>query len=180
MGLRKSLSNSMHRGLIVKNLVQNGDFSDGTNGWTIAGMGSLSVENDTLKILVSAQNSYSRQIVQAIIGNKYYGCLKLKSTSNLVRFTMGNSIYHSGSGSYEKLSVIYSTTTTNLTIAVVDTRVSGWDYFYQDDVLVIDLTATFGAGNEPTKEQCDIIFSQWFDGTISIQQTLSANSPLRN
>lgn len=28
----------------------------------------------------------------------------------------------------------------------------------------IDLTATFGAGNEPTKEQCDAMFNHYFDG----------------
>ena len=39
------------------------------------------------------------------------------------------------------------------------------------EVMVIDLTATFGAGNEPDKETCDKIFANWFDGTKS---TISA------
>src|SRR5690606_11362483 len=29
------------------------------------------------------------------------------------------------------------------------------------EVLIIDLTATFGVGNEPTKEECDKIFANW-------------------
>ena len=38
---------------------------------------------------------------------------------------------------------------------------------YIDDVLLIDLTDTFGAGNEPSKEWCDRHIS-YFDGTITI------------
>ena len=41
------------------------------------------------------------------------------------------------------------------------------EYFNVDDVLVIDLTETFGAGNEPSKEWCDENIS-YFDGTTTI------------
>ena len=40
---------------------------------------------------------------------------------------------------------------------------SVWD-MQMDNFMRINLTATFGAGNEPTKEQCDLIFSDYFEG----------------
>src|SRR5699024_9027657 len=40
-----------------------------------------------------------------------------------------------------------------------------------DNFLAIDLTSAFGAGNEPTKEECDKIFANWFDGTKSTVST---------
>ena len=33
---------------------------------------------------------------------------------------------------------------------------------------LINLTATFGAGNEPTKEQCDLFFANYFEGTDNV------------
>ena len=35
------------------------------------------------------------------------------------------------------------------------------------NIMIINLTDTFGSGNEPTKEQSDKIFTNWFDGTKS-------------
>ncbi len=40
-----------------------------------------------------------------------------------------------------------------------------WDIY--KDCIAINLTKTFGAGNEPTKEECDRIFANWFNGTKS-------------
>ena len=36
-----------------------------------------------------------------------------------------------------------------------------------DNLLIIDLTQTFGEGNEPSKEWCDEHI-KWFDGTTTI------------
>lgn len=52
-----------------------------------------------------------------------------------------------------------------LRLAVQDTLQNSNVYF--DDVIFIDLTETFGAGNEPSKEWCDENIN-WFDGTKSI------------
>ena len=40
------------------------------------------------------------------------------------------------------------------------------DYAY-----AINLTATFGAGNEPTKEQCDLLFANYFEGSANVLGT---------
>jgi hypothetical protein len=39
---------------------------------------------------------------------------------------------------------------------------------YIDDVMLIDLTAAFGAGNEPTQEWCDTNI-KYFAGNTTIQ-----------
>lgn len=40
---------------------------------------------------------------------------------------------------------------------------------YADDIMVINLTQTFGVGNEPSKEEMDRV--AWFDGTAQITST---------
>lgn len=39
------------------------------------------------------------------------------------------------------------------------------------NIVVVDLTATFGAGNEPTKEQCDLLFANYFEGSDNVLGT---------
>ena len=41
------------------------------------------------------------------------------------------------------------------------------EYSYADGLLLIDLTAAFGAGNEPSKEWCDENID-YFDGSIVV------------
>jgi hypothetical protein len=41
------------------------------------------------------------------------------------------------------------------------------DYSYTDNLILIDLTAAFGAGNEPTKEWCDANIP-YFEGSTTI------------
>ena len=41
------------------------------------------------------------------------------------------------------------------------------EYSYSDDLIFVDLTATFGSGNEPDKEWCDKHIN-YFDGTTTI------------
>lgn len=53
-------------------------------------------------------------------------------------------------------------------------RVAGTDegYYNLQGLMLINLTQTFGSGNEPTVEQCDLMFPNYFDGTKS---TISAS-----
>ena len=45
---------------------------------------------------------------------------------------------------------------------------------------MLNLTTTFGAGNEPTKEQCDLIFSDYFEGVKSFEPTGRVRSVDKN
>ena len=186
MGLRKSFSNSMNRGLTATNLVVNGNFAGGTTGWII-NASSISALSNELTLLATAQYGALRMgiALSTFATKKYYIKADVKSTSPLamLAYPTGN-VSHTGSNIYEKLSVVFSSGVDYLNSAfnfqIRDNRTSGWDNIYVKNVTFIDLTALFGAGNEPTLAECDRIFANWFDGTTGLLQTLSPNSPLRN
>lgn len=46
--------------------------------------------------------------------------------------------------------------------------------------MLINLTATYGAGNEPTKEQCDILFANYFEGSDNVLGTGRVRSVGKN
>ena len=61
--------------------------------------------------------------------------------------------------------------TSNLTIAPIavyaDATTANGKVMEVQEVFSVDLTSLFGAGNEPqTVQQCDEMFSNWFDGSI--------------
>lgn len=152
--------------LFATNLVTNGDFSNGTTGWSAVN-GSMIESGGVGIFTATAQNGHSRTInINRTINNLYYIRASIKSTSNLVGFqSFGSPLAtprHSGSGLFENLSTILiaSSTTPNWNIGVADTRASGWNAIEYDNLFCINLTALFGAGNEPTKEQMDWIFTE--------------------
>ena len=159
--------------LLATNLVTNGDFSNGTTGWSSSVATITNVGNE-LNLLATETGGRVFQLV-TMLANIYYLRAKVKSTSALVGISnqTGTIIKaHSGNGSYESLSAIYTQTNVGaVNVQLVrDNRTSGWDTVYIDDVLLTNLTQIFGAGNEPTKEQMDWLLAQrftnsWFDGT---------------
>ena len=155
------------------NLIANGDFTGSTAGWSANGGAAISTLNNELRLLASAKNAYGSQTLNTVIGNQYYVRETFKSSSNLVRFTVFSVIkYHTGSNNYETYSGVFTASQTTHSFATVDTRDSGWDYVYIDNAIAIDLTATFGKGNEPTAEQMDGIMAKftnsWFNGTANL------------
>jgi hypothetical protein len=167
------VSDVVVKGLTATNIISNGDFSKGTAGWLgidavvdgIAEKTATARYGAITKLLTSQKSLYA--------GHKLYVVSKFKASSNNVALSCndGASIFasHSGSGNFEVKSLIktVSSTPAQLTINVQDNNISDWQKFYVDYIFAVDLTATFGAGKEPTKEQCDQIFANWFDGTKS-------------
>jgi len=161
--------NQKQENMSVTNIVTNGNFASGTSGWNASGV-TISANNNILTVLALSQNGNVNNPLQGgtVIGRKYYGRAKVKATSSLIGFRVGTSTpdYHSGNNQYEILSVIFTAINTNHSANIIDTRSSGWDTFYVQEVFSVDLTSLFGAGNEPqTTQQCDEMFS-WFDGSI--------------
>ena len=161
------------RGVTLTNLVKNGDFSKGKTNWV------------SINAVVDGVGEY---IAEAQYGNAYqeipnhanyrnhivYFCGDIKSTSPNVALGVTDGLVtgnapHDGSNTFKRLSGIstISPNSTLLRVRIVDTRTSGWDKIYFDNIIFIDLTSIFGVGNEPTKEECDKIFSNYFDGTKS-------------
>ncbi|MBD9105227.1 hypothetical protein EGW03_02010 [bacterium] len=124
-----------------------------------------------------------------ILNHKYYGTLMFKSSntfgygitydarfewfynddawneSNLI-FTLKNNQINT----WIKLSSIQEVTKS--TYLSSNWRIRNFqrgttEYSYCDDLILIDLTATFGSGNEPNKEWCDKHIN-YFDGTATI------------
>ena len=171
--------------LFATNLVTNGDFSSGITGWTFSSGVSISHVSGTMQ--VSATNSTGSTTfpnVNTTVGNMLNQIMYVCATiSELVRtnnptifFQLGangsgnasNHITQNGFFSFRAL-VPNSTPIFFINSAVP----SGASYSYRiDNVLVINLTALFGAGNEPTKEQMDALLSvypnSWFNGSSEI------------
>ena len=152
------------------NLLTNGDFSNGTTGWSTSTLASCTVSGNVATCLANENNDSINRVLTSVVGHKYYFAAQVKALSSLIGFYMSTSNkFHSGGGNYELLSSIFTATSTNHGMGVMDTRASGFDNFYVKYAIAIDLTATFGAGNEPTAAGMDALLSafphSWFDGT---------------
>ena len=171
------------------NLVTNGDFSNGTTGWTS--------NNTTLAVSVAEMS---------VTGSGTSSNVTLMSSGNLLKKTLGNKVYYRFEYTvisslatvfqayltpYDLLWVqvnpvvnnkyVISTIKTALTsspssivfetvypdAATANTKITKVKYAF-----ALDLTATFGAGNEPTVEQMDAIMAKfensWFDGAKNL------------
>ena len=159
--------------LLLQNLITNGDFSNGVTGWEIP-IGAT-VIGGVLVYTASFQYTAPKQIVPDYTNYKAHKLYfrakwKTNSTSNVLLLNDGTTqitIAHIGDNvmrAYSKIMTVSSIATT-LFIKVQDNRASGWTETQCDEVSCIDLTATFGAGNEPTKEEMDEIINQkgWFN-----------------
>lgn len=153
---------------MMENLVINGDFSDGTTGWNVGGYsvvqdGYLIKNNPTSnayqdvvvpnghRVFVSAKAAAiapANTRIRAFDYGLWVNFVDVILTANTA-FTRGSCIKIATNGGL-RLDIGYG----NEGAALVD------------DIIAIDLTAVFGAGNEPTKEQMDeiITYTGWFDG----------------
>jgi hypothetical protein len=104
----------------------------------------------------------------------------LKSDSTSVRLLGYNGttydfvLQSNGSSEWQTLSGIMTAGPSTNYIFSDDPRTSDWTPIYLTDVVWVDLTAAFGAGNEPDKAYMDALLKEmfpdtngWFDGTNS-------------
>lgn len=155
----------------ITNIVTNGDFSNGTSGWTLANLTLVSSDNNELT--VRATNSLGR-VQRALTfdtDDLIYRAASIKSNTQQIALGAAGAplVYHSGSGNYERISDARIRNIDRF-ISVIDTRSSNWDDFSVKYLLSINLTKTFGKGKEPTKGEMDELLSfyenHWFNGTI--------------
>ena len=164
----------------ITNLVTNGSFAGGESGWAKLLVGTSSTTNNELIFTANAKNGRFHQGLSFPDGHYIYRSAEIKATSTLVFLGRGTGRLkkHTGSGQYERLSDV-SNWTTNKNISVVDGREAGWSPVSVKNVVAIDLTAHFGAGNEPTASEMDTFLANnftngWFDGTGSIIETVGS------
>ena len=177
----QTLWNQKQENMSVTNIVQGGNFPS-TSGWSSVG-GALTISDNKAIVTgdgVSRYPTLKRFDTNSLIaGRKYYVKTKCKVTNssclsiNLWLYD-GVSLYvvsNPINGNIYTLSGVgvASITTTNLlTIEhkYVDATTANGKVMEVQQVLAIDLTSLFGAGNEPTAQQCDEMFKYWFDGSI--------------
>ncbi len=156
----------------IENLVVNGDFRNGTAGWS--GSSSISVVDGWLEVTSTSVASRAELFIPNIpIGSKIYVQLKSQPSDYLAFeiWETGGIQTWINAATGGKFSAI-RTTTTNTTIRLNTFQNAIGRIAYIGDVMLINLTATFGAGNEPTKEEMDLLIStlgtDYFEGEITI------------
>ena len=182
-----------HSGKSLTNLLANGGFESNTTGWTTA---SYSLGLVALSTLSPSHGGPGTQVmgitgsanadVQATytavsgltVGRKYYlsAWVRTGNTNvtgaqwyNNTTAIAGSNITF-GQNAWTRMSYVWTSTATSFTPRVFFTRANGNNakLAYVDNVMMIDLTASYGAGNEPTATVMDSILTgsySFFDGT---------------
>lgn len=176
-------------GIAMTNLVTNGDFSNGTSGWgTSSSYSNTAVSGEMLRSVVvsgaTADYMYATSGLarSPVSGHIHYISYDLNpfrthTPGAFLGGVSGSSGIVSSAGTFTRISLLITTTsggTRQLHLyanANSPTGATVGATTKYKNISVIDLTATFGAGKEPTKAQMDLIMNQfpnkWFNGTVT-------------
>ncbi|MDF2596462.1 MAG: hypothetical protein K0R69_2803 [Clostridia bacterium] len=176
-------SNVKIEGSTAVNSIKNGDFNNGTTYWgTISA--TLSVTNNVLSIigngtgalvavtydartLANGYKEYHR--AEARVTNAVSSRLRMRLYSGTLDADVLNPIQNQ----WYDLSTIVTGTAgtaagayykTEFNSNYADAAAANGKGMEVKDVIAINLTALFGAGNEPTKEQCDFMYDHYING----------------
>lgn len=182
------------KGLTATNLVVNGDFRNGTSGWGSVQQFTVDTEKfgfPTIKTTNNNQTSNAIQDIPGLTTDHFYvrAMLYIDSyTSGTLRFIVRDyASQNNATGTildtnklkqWQLLSVVVKDKINGIRVNISDYTTVSTHYYA--NTMAINLTQTFGAGNEPTKEQCDIIFSDYFEGTQSTQGAMRVKSIGKN
>ena len=162
---------------LLKNLIANGDFSNGATGWTGSANSGFAVASSVGSITATAQGEAAYQSVTLTAGHRYYIASTITvATTGTTAVAFG---FASGAGSAvptlvttfaQRLSSVQvATASGDANLAVIDSRASEWTRVRLDNAVCIDLTSCFGAGNEPSKAEMDAYMARhansWFANT---------------
>jgi peptidoglycan/xylan/chitin deacetylase (PgdA/CDA1 family) len=184
----------------VINLVPNGGFENLLNGWIAYG---TSAEGDlrTATSEISKFGTYSLQLIRSLNRTDGYGLAQIKYPFMQGHvYYFGGYCYIPSSVTVTAIPTISvgGQSRVRFNIDVVDTwqRQSGIHFHltetgadfivgtgakaqtectvYYDGIFLVDLTEAFGAGNEPTREEMDLlldVLGGWWDGKVFLTQT---------
>lgn len=166
----------------LPNIAKNGNFANGLNAFAAYNTASISTASNIVTFTGSAQYARIEQYVPIINGHKYYVCGSLKATSSAVAVE-----FHKNASPWNVLAAALSPGNNTMTFVsavgtatetandyafrIMDNRASGWDAVQGTQLMLIDLTAAYGAGKEPTKAEMDALvqtFGGWWDSTLAI------------
>lgn len=162
------------------NLVQNGDFSNGTTGFTALGGTPNTISFNQKMIFngtANASNGYVQDI-PATTGNKLYFAFLAEYTSGdkpsirFANFGVTGSDLILSSWVNGRNSLIFNSFVNGVRVYFRQQDLQVYNNVSFDNILTINLTQLFGTGNEPTKEQMDYLLSNfpnsWFNGTVEL------------
>ena len=154
-------------------------------GWS-NWQGNPSYSSGWCMTYMTAQYGMVYQTLPTVTGNSYWFAADIQcasATNSTIKYL---GMASAGGGEYDnistattaitRLSGIRIATTTSENVRVTDEAAASWTTWWFDNVVVVDLTAAFGAGNEPTLSECASIFSTgWFKQYKSIAGYAKAN-----
>lgn len=159
----------------LANLMSNPSFDSSFTGWTSGTITSRTIDSGgdgaRAAIVASAQSGRLYQVVTGLTtGHQYYFRATLFAPNTNLGYCgiQGKTyLWLAAANTPEVLSSIYAATATSHTVQFADYRASGWDAIYGDNFMLVDLTAAYGAGNEPAKATCDAW--SYFTGTYEVE-----------
>ena len=174
------------------NLVTNGGFSSGTTGWA-ADSASLSAAANILSITgtgTSPVTGVSQAIGSIIAAHKYYFACMGRSTNAIASALLLRMTFAAGTNTtifqqntpvqnaWYRLSGILAQTDQAGTMTLIaranyaSAGAASGQVVQFSNIIALDLTAVFGAGNEPTAAQMDAYLAywsnSWFDGSVNL------------
>lgn len=166
--------------VLTKNLVD-GTFLRDLNSDSVAGdfmptkMESASFENGVQSFKANDQfGGISKTGALNIVDHIYYARAYVKAPPgyNTIRFQVYSVSYGSavvpitGTGDFQFASLTHKITGGTASLMIQDNAVTPSESFQITKAILIDLTAAFGVGKEPSKEECDIKFAEANGGPL--------------
>lgn len=165
----------------IENIVVNGDFANGETGW--ARYIPLSIPTftqyaDYINIVFSVKTTRSGlyQDANTVIGNKYYSRFVFRGILNemLWVYSPNSTTTTTATGNWQTVSVLGTADagTVRIGFRFIDQTGLASQSIDVKSFMTFNLSTIFGAGNEPTKEEMDLLISilgiEYFEGEITI------------
>lgn len=200
VNLAKASNKKQVKEVSITNLITNGSFENGSTGWVLENAAITNEKkisgNSSLNLKANVSPSMSKQtliIHTPKLNHKYYARLNFLSSSTFTTPDSRFEWYFSDDNGTLKffqkdiptnnwiilssVSELSSASYLDETWYIRNFTVNATTDSFVDDLIIIDLTEAFGAGNEPSKEWCDLNIS-YFEGTkiINIYEYEKENS----
>ena len=153
----------------IENLVENGDFRNGTTGWTTDGGSTVLMSGVKLRVERTTGALVAKQTLSFIGSNRYYVSITNVTTDMPDFYVYMDNFTRIDQTGY---SCIHTPLSSGSAFSIGRLVYTSGTYFEVSSIKVINLTATFGAGNEPTKEEFELLLAtlgiDYFEGEITI------------
>jgi uncharacterized repeat protein (TIGR02543 family) len=164
--------------LQASQLVTNGDFSDGTTGWSLISV-TGSVLNGIYSFTATETNGRLVQSISITQNDKIYYNSRIKTNSNNVKVATDgiNLVAHTGSGNFENLSKIATITYGSVfQLQIRDFRTSAWTEIQVDYAYVFNISTLIS--NKQYSPISNTTFDLMTDAQIKTQMDTWVNQGL--